>query len=294
MAADRIRAGLIAFCAGDALGVPWEGRRPGEVDAAASLAQAPARDGWPRGATSDDSDQTLLVAREIVRAHGDPDPERFLDALADALPSMRGAGRTTRAGVERWRSDRTPAAPEGDGATNGAAMRALPIGWSTAPAAADERHAMTETLTRTTHGDGRALAAALAVAAMASYAVAGAPLFSIMAAGIEEAGAYGRGELTDAAVGAWTPPEGGVPFESLPTVAAVITALRGGDGSPGPVMRAAVALGGDTDTVAALAGGIAASRSGGLDGVDWLDDVLLPAGEADLAALADGLSALRA
>jgi ADP-ribosyl-[dinitrogen reductase] hydrolase len=293
VSSDRIRAGLIAFCAGDALGVPWEGRPPGEVDAAAPLAQAPARDGWPRGATSDDSAQTLLVAREIVRSHGDPDPQRFLDALADALPSMRGAGRTTRAAVERWRSDGTPTAPEGDGATNGAAMRALPIGWSTAPTAVEERRAMTETLTRTTHGDGRALAAARAIAAMASYATAGAPLFSVMAAGIEEAGAYGAGDLTSAAIGAWSPPADGVPFESLPTVAAVIEALRKGKGSPGRVMRVAVALGGDTDTVAALAGGIAASRSGSLDGVDWLDDVVLPAGEAELDSLADDLSALR-
>jgi hypothetical protein len=129
---------------------------------------------------------------------------------------------------------------------------------------------------------------------MASYAAAGAPLFSIMAAGIEEAGAYGTGDLTSAAIGAWSPPEGGVPFKSLPTVAAVIEALRRGEGSPGPVMRAAVALGGDTDTVAALAGGIAASRSGSLAGVDWLDDVLLPVAEAELASLAEELSALRA
>lgn len=294
MAAERIEAGLIAFCAGDALGVPWEGRPPGQVDASAGLEEAPARDGWPHGATSDDSDQTLLVARELVRSGRDPDPESFLDALAEALPTMRGAGPTTRAAVERWRADRTPAAAAGDGATNGAAMRALPIGWATAPIAADARRALAQTLTRTTHGDGRALAAAVAVAAMASYAAAGAPLLSVMAAGIEEAGAYGRDGLTAAAVGSWAAPEDGVPLESLATVAAVMAALRAGGDSPGAVMRAAVALGGDTDTVAALAGGIAASRSGGLDGVDWLDDVLFPVDEAELASLARELSGLRA
>ncbi len=30
--AARIRAGLVAFAAGDALGVPWEGRPPHEID----------------------------------------------------------------------------------------------------------------------------------------------------------------------------------------------------------------------------------------------------------------------
>ena len=292
MATESIRAGLIAFCAGDALGVPWEGRSPEEV-VSGRLSELPRRDGWAQGATSDDSDQTLIVARELVRSGGDPDPERFLDALAAALPSMRGAGRTTRAGVERWRAESTLTAPEGIGSTNGAAMRALPIGWATGPAAVEWRRAMAETLTSTTHGDERALAAALAVAAMASYAVARAPLFSVLAAGIEEAGADGRDELTAAAVGSWKAPPGGVPFESLPTVAAVMTALREGGDSPGGVMRAAVELGGDTDTVAALAGGICASRCGGLDGVDWLDRVVLPDSEAELAKLAGGLSALR-
>jgi len=292
MATDRIEAGLIAFCAGDALGVPWEGEPPERIDLS-RLAELPLRDGWPRGATSDDTAQTLLVARELVRSGGDPDPARFLDALADALPSMRGAGRTTRAAVERWRSEHTPVAPAGVGATNGAAMRALPIGWATAPAAVHERQALVRTITGTTHGDGRALAAASAIAAMGSYAAAAAPLLSVLAAGIEEAGAYGRGDLTSAAVGSWRPPEEGVPFESLPTVAAVMAALRAGGDSPGGVMRAAVELGGDTDTVAALAGGIAAARSGGLDGVDWLDEVELPAAADELASLAQGLTALR-
>lgn len=296
MSAERIRAGLIAFCAGDALGVPWEGEPPERIDLG-RLASLPARDGWPRGATSDDTDQMLLVARELVRSGGRPDPERFLDALAAALPSMRGAGRTTRVAVDRWRSERTAEAPEGVGATNGAAMRALPIGFATAPADAAGRRRIAQVLTRTTHGDPRALAAACAVAAMGSYAVAGAPIFSVFASGLEEAGAVvadARDELTRAAVGAWSPPEGGVPFESLPTVAAVVSVLRHGDPSPGAAMRGAVALGGDTDTVAALAGGTAAARTGDLDGVDWLDAVGLPVDAAELESLAEALTALRA
>jgi tetratricopeptide (TPR) repeat protein len=59
--AARIRAGLLTFAAGDALGVPWEGRTPGEIDSE-QITVLPARDGWPRGATSDDTAQLLLVA----------------------------------------------------------------------------------------------------------------------------------------------------------------------------------------------------------------------------------------
>jgi ADP-ribosylglycohydrolase len=85
----------------------------------------------------------------------------------------------------------------------------------------------------------------------------------------------------------------GVPFDSLPTVAAVVSVLREGDPSPGAAMRSAVALGGDTDTVAALAGGIAAARSGGLENVDWLDAVALPFEDGELDSLAAGLAELR-
>lgn len=296
MAEDRIRAGLLAFCAGDALGVPWEGAPPARVDAD-RLDDLPERDGFPRGATSDDTDQTLLVARELVRSGGDPDPARFLSALSEALPAMRGAGPTTTAAVERWRSTGSAVAPRGEGATNGAAMRALPIGWATAPADVERRRSLAERFTRTTHGDPRALAAAAAVAAMASYAAAGAPMFSVFAAGLEEAGTVvgdARPPLTKAAVGTWPAPADGVPLDAVTTVAAVVSVLCGGtEPSPGEAMRSAVALGGDTDTVAALAGGVAATRTGGLDGVDWLDRVAMPVDEPAVAELAGGLAALR-
>src|SRR5690606_33665932 len=49
--AARIRAGILAFACGDALGVPWENRPVAEIDAA-RLDELPQRPGWPRGATS--------------------------------------------------------------------------------------------------------------------------------------------------------------------------------------------------------------------------------------------------
>ncbi|HEU4658653.1 MAG TPA: ADP-ribosylglycohydrolase family protein, partial [Capillimicrobium sp.] len=76
----RIRLGLVAFCAGDALGVPWEGAAPADV----RVDGIGAREDWPRGSTSDDTDQLLLAAR--VLAEGDEDVERrFLEGLDAAL-----------------------------------------------------------------------------------------------------------------------------------------------------------------------------------------------------------------
>lgn len=165
---------------------------------------------------------------------------------------------------------------------------ALVVGWATGPAETDRRKALVATLTGSPEEDGRAPAAAAAIAAMGSYAVAKAPLLSVMAAGIEEAGAYGAGDLTSAAVGSWSAPDGGVPPEPLPTVAAVIAALRAGEGSPAGAAGAADAMDGDTRVVAALASAIAAARTGEAGAVNGAGV------EPDLAPLADALSALRA
>jgi ADP-ribosylglycohydrolase len=63
--AGRIDGALTAYACGDALGVPWESPSNAIAGAAASqIEQLPAREGWPRGATSDDTALTLLVALE--------------------------------------------------------------------------------------------------------------------------------------------------------------------------------------------------------------------------------------
>ncbi|WP_421914541.1 ADP-ribosylglycohydrolase family protein [Nonomuraea polychroma] len=54
-------------------------------------------------------------------------------------------------------------------------------------------------------------------------------------------------------------------------------------------MRYAVSLGGDTDTVAAIIGGILSCRQDSAD-IPWAPQVALPAG---LDALAEGLWAMR-
>jgi hypothetical protein len=58
----RVRAGVVAYAAGDALGVPWEGR-PASAIRWEAIDQIPTRGDWPAGATSDDTAQLLLVAR---------------------------------------------------------------------------------------------------------------------------------------------------------------------------------------------------------------------------------------
>jgi ADP-ribosyl-[dinitrogen reductase] hydrolase len=120
--------GIVAYAAGDALGVPWEGSTPSEVRWEA-LEALPARGDWPQGATSDDTAQLLLVAEYLVEANGQVDERDFLGRLAKALPRMRGAGPTTQAALRRFLA--TGELHATDGSSIGAAMRALPFGWAT-------------------------------------------------------------------------------------------------------------------------------------------------------------------
>ncbi len=151
--AARIDGALTAYACGDALGLPWEGVPVSDAGITASqIEQLPAREGWPRGATSDDTALTLLVARHLADRDGDGDPAVFLADLAEQEAAIRGLGPTTTAAIERFRRrDETASSP--GRATNGAAMRALPIGWVLPHDQAERRRQVTIAMSRATHAD---------------------------------------------------------------------------------------------------------------------------------------------
>ncbi|KUI31515.1 hypothetical protein AU195_04935 [Mycobacterium sp. IS-1496] len=285
--AARIRAGLLAYAAGDAAGVPWEGCRAAEVSRP-EIDELPSRGDWPSGVTSDDTALTLLVADYLRERGAVVDEADFLTRLAAAAPHIRGIGPSTRAAVQRFGNSGALHADGGD--TNGAAMRALPIGWAIADD--DLRRRVTTGLSRTTHGAAPAVAAACIAAAMASAAVDG--VAPVDAAGPEIAWAENEFKIDLAPVrhaveGRWRPGPDGVSLDAVDAVAAVIDVVRLATQRRLPIaeaLRYAVSLGGDTDTAAAIAGGILGGRTPQTPDIPWLDRVDLP----DSATL-DGLSA---
>lgn len=293
----HIRAGLVAYAAGDAAGVPWEGCAGDEIDDA-GIDEVPRRGGWPPGATSDDTALTLLVADYLADRGAVVDERDFLSRLAAAAPGIRGIGPSTQAAVDRFRDTGAVRAESGD--TNGAAMRALPIGWAIADD--DLRRTVTVGLSHTTHGAAPAVAAACVAAAMASAAVDGAPVAGLVAAAAAEIdwaeGEFGADVLRPArrAVdGQWRPRPAGVLLEAAETLAGVVTVVRHAADRGLDVagaLRYAISLGGDTDTVAAIAGGILGSREPRTPDIPWLARVALPEA-AVLDAAADALAALR-
>jgi ADP-ribosyl-[dinitrogen reductase] hydrolase len=293
-----VRAGILAYAAGDALGVPWEGKTPAEVHWEA-LEELPARGDWPRGSTSDDTDQMLLVARYLAETKGQVNEREFLTRLAKALPGMRGVGPTTRAAVRRFVETGELRASEGS--SIGAAMRALPFGWATPVAAIKQRRTLTVRLSRATHGAPTAILSACVVAEMAAWAIEQHPIDAVVAAGLREADYLAEQyaldsasvqPLREAAAGDWGSPKGGMTLDAVATMATVLRVLRQATGLAS-AMKQAIALGGDTDTAAAIVGGILGSQAGDVEGeISWLSSVVLP--EPDIVeATAAGLYEFR-
>jgi ADP-ribosyl-[dinitrogen reductase] hydrolase len=295
---QHIRAGIVAYAAGDALGVPWEGSTPEEVRWEA-LEALPARGDWPRGATSDDTAQLLLVAAYLVEANGQVDERALLGRLARALPTMRGAGPTTQAAVRRFLA--TGELHATDGSSIGAAMRALPFGWATPVAAAARRRELTVRLSRTTHGAPEAIISACVVAEMAAWALEQHPVDAVVAAGLREAENAARQYILDpatlqplrrAASGDWPPTTAEPTLDALATVASVLHVLREANGLA-TAMKRAVALGGDTDTTAAIVGGILGCQLEDVESqIPWISRVGMPDARL-IEAAAAGLYELR-
>ena len=274
---ERTAAAMLAFAAGDALGVPWEGSPPGDIDPDA-IPSVPAPSwGWPRGSTSDDTAQMLLVAELLAETDGDPTSKAFMRWLADAADTIRGIGPTTRRALDYFAATGTLPPPEpGQRATNGAAMRMLPVGWATPATHPDRRRDLTHTLAIGTHQAPAAIGAAHVVTAMAAWTIEGVDTDTVLAAARTEAGwlADGGTELPALAAaldGRWAPPENGISLDADETVAAVAHILRTTNDLYDALHRSVV-LGGDTDTVAALVGGIrGAQQPGQVDDLPWLD-----------------------
>jgi ADP-ribosyl-[dinitrogen reductase] hydrolase len=184
-------------------------------------------------------------------------------------------------------------------------MRALPIGWVLPHDQAERRRHVTIAMSRATHTDPAALAAACVIAASASWALEGASPAMLVEAATEEAREAAQAVtteprlaemLTQVSAGTWEPPADGISLDPYETVAAVLwcvtraTSLRSG-------LVSAVQLGGDTDTVAALVGGLIGCKltAGQVRAeLPWHRLVVLPEPETAITETAAALATSRA
>ncbi len=295
----RIAAGLLGYAYGDAVGLPWEGRPPAEIDMA-QVPSLPVRPNWSKGATSDDTALTVLVAEHLVASRG-PDGAGFLARLAERAPSLKGLGPSTTGAIEHFR--RTGAPQAGNGNTNGALMRSLPIGWALPLDRAQDRRAWTIELSRATHPGPEACCAALVGAACGAWAIEQADSSLLLEVALEEVaaaqeacGADGRIKdmLSALAAKQWQPDPERLDLDPYETLARVLWCILTEPRLPEALMLA-VRIGGDTDTVAALVGGLLGCRQtpdAVRAEVPWSADVDAP-DDALMGRLAAGIADLR-
>ena len=302
------------------------GRITGLVDGDASQPYAP---GMPAGSVTDDTEQALLVASLLVRGRGSSSGRVALDAgeFAHALlaweDSMieRGSldllGPSTKAALELVRAGEDPLSVGGAGTTNGAAMRVTPIGIAMSTADPEAFADAVWSSCQVTHATRQGFQSAALVAAAVSMGIDGdTPSASDMTALLWKAVSY-VDSLPER--GAWTPDPDVVAatrramqlvanpasssleclVEQVGTSVAsaqaipMAFALLARDPSPRALLDAAN-IGGDTDTIGAIAGAILGAVLGfevfvgrGLAQVELASHLDLPSVALELLELRD-------
>ena len=256
MPSERALVGcLLGGAVGDALGLPVEGMSKRRL-----TKWHPALDGhhflFGRGMCSDDTEHTVLVAQSLISSQGDA--ARFARNLSIklrfwilGLPAGIGFA-TLRAILKLWFF--FPPAKSGvRSAGNGPAMRSAILGvrWGHDPAKLRE---LVHASTVITHTDPRAEAGALAVATAAHHAETGREDEYVIPP-----------EFAN-------PPAENVKGFVVDTVAFALAAWKRHPRDYRAAILEAVRAGGDTDTVAAIVGGIVGAAVG-REGIprEWLD-----------------------
>jgi ADP-ribosylglycohydrolase len=184
---------------------------------------------------------------------------------------------------------RTGEIPAQGGSTNGAAMRALPIGWALPAKAERARREWSLALSRITHTGSEALAAASVISAWGSWSLEGASVEKLFRVASEERAARSLMPALESVMrGTWRPPEE-AGLDPVTTVASVLHCLKA-EQSLRESLILAVSLGGDTDTVAALVGGLVGAQKA--PDLPYIDLVILPA-KQEIEKIARALAKLR-
>jgi len=292
------------------------------LDAVAEQPVAPLR---PAGTITDDTEQALLLARLLVEGGGRIDPLTFAEALAAWEDDMaaRGSadllGPSTKRAIERLRAGEPPEEAGRDGTTNGAAMRVAPVGIAVP---VSEPAALLDAVVEAslvTHGTSTGLAAAAAVAAAVSAGVAGAGLADALDAAEHAAAAgarrgrwsaggdvaarirWARGfvrtaagaPLADAALADAVADVVGTSLASQESVVAAFALVEARGDDPFSALTAAAAIGGDTDTIAAICGAVLGAHHGAAAFPADLLETVHRVNGLDLGTVVDGLLALR-
>jgi len=296
-------AGMLAGVAvGDALGMPTEFLSPdtirdwyGEIRGLVEPDRRHPHHDLPLGSVTDDTDQTWIIA-ELILEVGRLRPAALANRLlewshTDRVSRNRFVGPSTQKALEAISSGVAPDQAGKDGITVGAAMRVAPLA-----ICFRQREDLIEQVVascRPTHNTQVAISGAMAMAFALLESLRDEATTTSIGLAAQQGAVEGRAH----GAWSWTPPidrriaralslvEGtnrgealaaiyeliGVGYYPWELVPAALGLVHWARGDPGEAMLAAANLGGDTDTLASLAGALC----GGLQGVEVFDQRLL-------------------
>lgn len=302
---DRAYGALAGLALGDALGMPTQSFTRAQVQERFGVvtellpgpADQPIAPGLPAGSITDDTEQAMLLADELLTGRGLVDARRWAAAL-DAWERRMAAkgsrdllGPSTKAAIDAIRGGADPAEAGRLGTTNGAAMRVAPVGIATAWGARTAEHERfvdrVVLACLPTHHTSLAISAACAVAAVVSYGIgqgsgpgstAADDGWQPVALEAARLGAQRGNPVTGPSVAAriawvlatpqadrtdeWIADVVGTTVASQESVPAAFALLPAALADPLAGLGRAASLGGDTDTVGAMLGAMTGALLG--------------------------------
>ncbi|TFV62274.1 hypothetical protein E4P41_07880 [Geodermatophilus sp. DF01-2] len=270
----RVAGALVGSAVGDALGAPFEFGPAGQFSA---RFPQPARGvhtemcgggslGWQPGEFTDDTQMALLVAASLVERGGLDEADLFDRFRRWAAADPPGVGVQTRAVLGSGLPWDTAAAEHfrrtGRAAGNGSLMRTTP---AAIRFSRDGCHATMDAARRIsalTHGDPSAGEGCAVFHELVRVALDGGDPLAAIPAALDAVADEHRDRWATVLASDWTPEQATESNGAVwPTLGQAVWALRQGS-SVAEVLRLVVDLGGDTDTVAAVAGGLAGAVHG--------------------------------
>lgn len=294
---NRALAALQGLALGDALGMPTQSMSPEEIKhyygtikgLQSAVPEQKIAPSMTAGSVTDDTEQALLLAELIVHGNGHIDPMDLATQLLTWEADMiaRGSfdllGPSTKLALEQIKTGKNPLLTGTTGTTNGAAMRVSPVGIAfdtTEPealsAAVYESCMVTH---NTTQGwEGAALVAATVSVGIDGYSTQEAIGKAIcMVSSLKKRGHWSAKasvvarvktalstikHLETPQVLSYLQDEVGTSVESTESIPAAIAIAYKYSDNPTQGLFTAANLGGDTDTIGAIAGAILGASTG--------------------------------
>ena len=282
----RASGALIGLAIGDALGMPVQEYSRDEVSKffdgkmvfKAARADHPYAHGLGRARITDDTEQSFIIADLLIAKRGHVTAQDVALALEDWEGHQIELGRadllgpSTKRALLAYRSG-VPIAETGTkGTTNGAAMRIAPVGIAFDVTKPDSRLVLSvREIGLVTHNTGIANAGATLIASLISRLISGVDVWEALddaycdADTAQQFGNQTEHELLSAMVRRAISSHGSTLASdveissSVPTAIACVFAHLG---QPLDALIHAVSLGGDTDTIASIAGSISGACHG--------------------------------